>query len=575
MTDRGMVYDGGGMTLKEGILSGDIQLYSQVFSLLSLCTDDYLFIYDLLEDKYVISDNVTNVFALEKSQFSNASAVLEKVIFPDDFPLLQEDLQALKDGEREVHNLEYRWLGVDGRPVWISCRGQIVKNEQGQATLLIGRISEIGRKSKIDGVTGLYRENSLKIALANDALEGNDKRFLLQIGIDNFKDINEKYGLEFGDVILANTAQCILKATGSSGKVYRMNGDEMIAFVTGYPEGEEDPAKELYKKIRRLADQSISEGGYHLFYTISGGSVYFDGDTVVTDKLIEQASFALHQAKLKGKNTCVRYTQEDYDAYVYTLDVQESLRQDIEDNFRGFELYYQPVVNISKKQILGAEALIRWNSTKFGFMSPAEFVPLLEESGLIIPLGRWIAKTALQQCKIWKQKIPDFRMNVNLSFVQIKKSDALKDILELIEELEVDRENVMFEVTESGELESGNAIQVLRAFKNQSIHLAIDDFGTGYSNLRYVRNMTFDLLKIDQSFIRNIRENKYDYMVVKQFTELAHALELQVCYEGVETKEDLECVLELNPDYIQGYYFSKPVPASVFEENYLTGETVI
>lgn len=561
--------------MKEGILSGDIQLYSQVFSLLSLCTDDYLFIYDLLEDKYVISDNVTNVFALEKSQFSNASEVLEKVIYPDDFPLLQEDLQALKDGERTVHNLEYRWLGMDGRPVWISCRGQIVNNEQGQAAFLIGRISEIGRKSKIDGVTGLYRENSLKIALANYVLEENVCGYLLQIGIDNFKDINEKYGLEFGDVILANTAQCILEAAGCSGKVYRMNGDEMIVLVTEYPEEEEDPAKELYKKIRRLADQSISEGGYHLFYTISGGSVYFDGDTVVTDKLIEQASFALHQAKLKGKNTCVRYTQEDYDAYVYTLDVQESLRQDIEDDFRGFELYYQPVVNISQKQILGAEALIRWNSTKFGFMSPAEFVPLLEESGLIIPLGRWIAKTALQQCKIWKQKIPEFRMNVNLSFVQIKKSDALKDILELIEELEVDRKNVMFEVTESGELESGNAIQVLRAFKNQSIHLAIDDFGTGYSNLRYVRNMTFDLLKIDQSFIRNIRENKYDYMVVKQFTELAHALELQVCYEGVETKEDLECVLELNPDYIQGYYFSKPVPASVFEENYLAGVTVI
>ncbi|MBO5483725.1 MAG: GGDEF and EAL domain-containing protein [Lachnospiraceae bacterium] len=561
--------------MKEGILSGDIQLYSQVFSLLSLCTDDYLFIYDLLEDKYVISDNVTNVFALEKSQFSNASVELEKVIYPDDFPLLQEDLQALKDGERTVHNLEYRWLGIDGRPVWISCRGQIVNNEQGQAAFLIGRISEIGRKSKIDGVTGLYRENSLKIALANYVLEENVCGYLLQIGIDNFKDINEKYGLEFGDVILANTAQCILEAAGCSGKVYRMNGDEMIVLVTEYPKEKEDPAKELYKKIRRLADQSISEGGYHLFYTISGGSVYFDGDTIVTDKLIEQAGFALHQAKLKGKNTCVRYTQEDYDAYVHTLDVQESLRQDIEDDFRGFELYYQPVVDISKKQILGAEALIRWNSTKFGFMSPAEFVPLLEESGLIIPLGRWIAKTALQQCKIWKQKIPDFRMNVNLSFVQIKKSDALKDILELIEELEVDRKNVMFEVTESGELESGNAIQVLRAFKNQSIHLAIDDFGTGYSNLRYVRNMTFDLLKIDQSFIRNIRENKYDYMVVKQFTELAHALELQVCYEGVETKEDLECVLELNPDYVQGYYFSKPVPASVFEENYLAGGTVI
>ena len=147
--------------------------------------------------------------------------------------------------------------------------------------------------------------------------------------------------------------------------------------------------------------------------------------------------------------------------------------------------------------------------------------------------------------------------------------------MEVIEELQVDKNDVMFEITESGELESGNAIQVLRAFKNQSISLAIDDFGTGYSNLRYVKNMTFDLLKIDQSFIRNIRENQYAYMVVKQFTELAHALKLQVCYEGVETKEDLECVLELNPDYMQGYYFSRPVPPVEFARNYLSGEMVI
>lgn len=560
--------------MEKGQINGDVEMYSRVFSLLGMCTDDYLFIYDLKVDKYVISETATETFLLDEAQFFHAGDVLETVVYPDDYPLVAEDIANIKSGKSTVHNLEYRWLGRDGRPIWISCRGQVVQDDQGQATYLIGRISEIGRKSKVDGVTGLYRENFLKIALAGYAQEKNPKGFLLQIGIDNFKDINEKYGQAFGDVILENTAKCILKAAGDKNKVFRLDGDEMIVMVKEYPEDDPEPAKTLYKEIRHLVDQCISESGYHLFFTISAGSVYFDKNVTISDKLIEQAGFALHQAKLKGKNNCVRYTQEVYDDYVHTLDVQECLQRDVENDFHGFELYYQPVVNIPKKKITGAEALIRWNSDKFGFMSPAQFVPLLEESGLIIPLGRWIARTALQQCQKWQERVPGFRVNVNLSFVQIKKSDALKDILALIDEVEIDKNQVMFEVTESGELESGNAISVLRAFKKASIHLAIDDFGTGYSNLRYVRNMTFDLLKIDQSFIRNIRENQYDYLVVKQFTELAHALNLTVCYEGVETKEDLDCVLELNPDYIQGYYFSKPVPAKEFEEQLLTKEHV-
>lgn len=558
---------------KRGI-SDDVQIYSKVFSLLSLCTEDYLFIMDLREDFFVISENAAETFLLPGHEFANAGKVFDSVVFPEDVSLLQDDLAAIRAGRSNVHNLEYRWLGRDGRPIWISCRGQVVKGEDGRASYLIGRISEIGRKSKIDGVTGLYREDALRSALAECMSRSEIRGYLLQIGIDNFRGINERYGQEFGDIILSSLAKGILSVVGERGQVYRMDGDEMMVLVTGYDPSQDDPAKDLYKEIRHEADNSISDSGYHLFYTVSGGCVYFDEALPAWDKLVEQAGFALHQAKLKGKNTCVSYSQDVYDDYVHTLEVQESLRSDIEANFRGFELYYQPVVNIPKKKILGAEALIRWDSKEFGFMSPAQFVPLLEESGLIIPLGKWIARTALEQCKEWQKIVPGFRINVNLSFVQIKKSDVLKDILELIEELQVDRNQVMFEVTESGEIETGTAASVLRAFKGEAIHLAIDDFGTGYSNLRYVRNMTFDLVKIDQSFIRNICENEYDYLVVKQFTELAHALNLTVCYEGVETKEDYECVLQLNPDYIQGYYFSKPLAAAEFEAKCLRNNVI-
>lgn len=551
-------------------VSDEMQMYSHVFSVLGKCTDDYLFVLDLQNNRYMISDSAAKIFPFDATELSNAFEALKSIVYPQDYPMLEQNLQDIITGRSTEHDMEYRWIGRDGKPVWISCRGQVVNDADGKPEFLIGRITDIGKKSKIDGVTGLYREHYLKDQLQRMSEEDQLEGYLLQIGIDNFKEINEKYGSEAGDEVLLNMAECIKKVVGDTGKVYRMGGDEMAILVPGsFHEKKEDPAKALYKEIRGKIDQLFSEGGHMIYFTISAGSTYFHKEDRDVGKLIEYVGFALHQAKISGKNNCVRYSHAVYEEYVHTLDVQEELRKDIENDFQGFELYYQPVVNIAEKKILGAEALIRWHSTKFGFMSPGQFIPMLEETGLIIPLGRWITRTAIQQCVKWQKVVPGFRMNVNLSFVQIKKSNALQDILSLIDTLNVDKSVLMIEVTESGEIESSVAARVLRSFKDESIPLAIDDFGTGYSNLRYVKDMTFDLVKIDQSFIQNITHSKYDYLVVKQFTELAHSLNLTVCYEGVETEEDFKCVLGLKPDYIQGYYFSRPVPAEEFEQKCL------
>lgn len=560
--------DGGHMG--ENILSDDMHMYGKVFSVLGKCTDDYLFVLDIKNNKYVISDSAADAFSFEKTEFSDAFDALKNIVYPQDYPLLAADLHRIISGQSKEHDMEYRWVGRDGKPVWISCRGQVVEDSDGKPAFLVGRISDIGKKCKIDRVTGLYREQSLKEYMQRLLDENCFEGYLLQIGIDNFKEINEKYGNEFGDEILLNLAECIRNIVQEQGRVFRMGGDEMTVLVKGcFNEKKEDPAKDLYREIRKKIDHLISQSGHVTYYTISAGSFYFHKDDRDIEKIIENAGFALHQAKISGKNNCIRYSYAVYEEYVHTLDVQEELRKDIENDFQGFELYYQPVVNIAQKKILGAEALIRWHSSKFGFMSPGQFIPMLEETGLIIPLGRWITRTAIEQCVKWQKAAPGFRINVNLSFVQIKKSNALQDILSLIDTFNVDKSVLMIEVTESGEIESGVAAKVLRSFKEESIPLAIDDFGTGYSNLRYVKDMTFDLVKIDQSFIRNITNSKYDYLVVKQFTELAHSLNLTVCYEGVETEEDFKCVLGLKPDYIQGYYFSKPIPAAEFEEKFL------
>lgn len=544
--------------------------FHEALTVLGKCTDDYLYIYDLKKDEYTISESAVDCFALESSQFSNAGEILREVCYREDYPRLSKNLEALKEKKIKEHNMEYRWNGKNGQPVWINCRGQVILDADGQVHYLVGRITELGRRNVIDNITGLYREMKLLADLTDMIKTAPDIGFLLRIGIDNFREINDKYGKSFGDEVLSSVADCICQSVKEEDAVYRMDGDEMVVFARGLEEDHGDDARDLYHIIRSRVDEAISKKDYQHFCTISGGSVYFSKETTNVHVLIEQAEFALHCAKERGKNTYLSYDQNEYALFVKRLDMQERLRESVTKDFQGFELNYQPIVNIREKKILGAEALLRWNDEMFGRVSPVEFIPLLEESGLIIPVGRWIIDEAMRQCLRWQEVNPEFRININLSFIQLKKSNVIQDIDGCMKKLNFQSRNVLFEVTESGELEEGYMTKrILQSFQRRKLNLAIDDFGTGYSNLRYIKEMMFDLVKIDREFIRNITESQYDYLVVKQFTELAHSLKLRVCYEGVETREQLQCVLPLEPDYIQGYYFAKPVSAEVFEAEYL------
>lgn len=541
-----------------------------VLNLLSKCTDDYLFIFDLELDEYSVSENAVSRFRLEDCQFRNATDRLKEVCHPDDYARLVDNIQGIQDGIVTEHDLEYRWLSKDGSPVWINCHGQLVRGKDQSVRYIVGRITELGRKNIMDNVTGLYREVKLCSDLTKIQKFDEEMDYLLLIGIDNFREINEKHGKSFGDRVLLAVCECIQDCVGEAGLVYRMSGDEMLVLMKRKEIGQIDPAREMFQRVRRKLDANISDSGYQHFLTISGGSAYYSEEMDNILKLIEQAEFSLHQAKVNGKNTYVKYDVGQHEIFLARLDMQERLRKAVEDDFHGFELFYQPIIHVKKRKILGAEALLRWRDDVLGMVSPAVFIPLLEDSGLIIPVGRWIIKTAMRQCLEWQKQDEEFRININLSFIQIRKSNLIKDIDDCMRELNFSSKNVLFEITESGELEEGGTTEgILQNFQRRNLNLAIDDFGTGYSNLRYIKEMMFDLVKIDQAFIRNIKDNQYDYLVVKQFTELAHSLNLKVCYEGVETYDVLQCVLELEPDYIQGYYFAKPVSVWEFESKFL------
>lgn len=544
--------------------------YNETFSIIEECTDSYVFVYDLQKNSFSISKSAVDSFSLSDFVFADARQGLKEVVYHKDWDKIAEDIRAIKNKEKQVHNLEYRLRNTDNEIVWVSGRGRAICDEEGIPSILIGCISEIGKHNKYDNITSLYCEDVLrdyyKIWQESEEKSG----CILLIGMDNFREINEKYGFKTGDHILAEVAEMIMDCCGSSETVFRFQGDEFAVLCMDQQEKIYSSAKKMYKQIRKKIDRWIEKNGYHMFFTISAGAAGFDTKKDLYETVIKNARFALHSAKLNGKNAFVSYSEDEYQAYIKRIDIQEELRRCIENGFKGFEVYYQPIMNPETNTLYGSEALIRWHSEKYGFMSPVDFVPLLEESALIIPLGKWIIESAVRQCSEWVKKYPAFVMNINLSFVQIIKSDILKDAMELIDQYGLSHEHIVFEVTESGELENNTAVKnVLDSFNNKCFNLAIDDFGTGYSNLRYIRDMMFGIIKIDRLFIKDINESNQNYILVKYVTEMAHNFNIKVCVEGVETQEEYEKVMTLNPDCIQGFFYGKPMSAGNFTMQYM------
>lgn len=542
----------------------NIEDWKNFLSFIDECTDDYIYIYDLSNDHAIYSKRVTDTFALKNKEFDNAGMTLKDVIYPDDYEAVFNNISDLQNGIIKKHDMEYRWKTRKNGYVWISCRGVLVRKNG--INYMIGRVAEIGKKNRYDNVTGLYTESVFEEEYNSVIKNEIHTGYGMLIGIDNFKEINEKYGSQAGDEVLSILSDVLLKeALKESFKVYRMKGDEYALLTLDVSGDIAENARQLYKRIRVCIDNSIDERGYDVFFNISAGACVFDSQVDSFKDLSKKMRFTLHSAKLNGKNRFEFYNQNEYESYLKKLQIQDELRKCVNDNYKGFELFFQPIVDAATGKIIGAESLLRWNSDKYGFMSPVEFIPLLEESSLIIPLGRWIIDTAAGFCNRCISIIPDFVMHINLSFVQIAKSDVMKDVLDNISKYTAPNKHYVLEITESIQMDSNIAVKrVLNGFIQNDFSLAIDDFGTGYSNFEYMKDKMFGILKVDRSFVTNINNNSNNSILVGFIIKMAHEMGVKICAEGVETKEELDKIKELGADYIQGYYYSRPVRCNDF-----------
>jgi len=281
----------------------------------------------------------------------------------------------------------------------------------------------------------------------------------------------------------------------------------------------------------------------------------------------------LYEAKKSGKNR-IEYYDDNVEATSFKrLDLEKNMRDATMDSFKEFEVYYQPIIDISKpgNPCSGAEALIRWNSQKMGFISPAEFIPLAEYLGLINPIGNYVLEEACRRCKEWNDAgYPDYRINVNLSVVQLLQNDTVEKIRNIIKETRIKPTNLTLEVTESLAInDMARMKRVLAQIKQLGVWVALDDFGTGYSSLNHIRELPIDVIKIDRCFVIDIGKDDYSEIFVKMVSELAETIGVRMCVEGVEEEEQLAKLRKMKVQYIQGFYYDRPLRIHEFEAKYI------
>ena len=562
-----------------GLENLEMRQLEGVITILNQCTDSFLYTFDLTKDTFFISPYARNMFAFPEEKLENASHELMKIIYSEDQASFCAEIDLLRTGKRTEHNLDYRWVNKNGKPVWIRCRGRILPNDDNESRILIGEVSIVTDEDKTDLLTGLATESQLRIDFGSiwtkkQAVSG----FMLKVDIDNLGAINEQYGVMTGDVIVSKVGDCCRKVCSGIAKAYKLSSDEFICMNLSGKSAL--VAQKMYENLRREISEAEHGLGYDIIFTVSGGMVAFMNDNSQLDGLLRKVNYSLNTAKKNGRNNLSTFNAVDYTQHLKTLDFQEKIRDSIRNDFAGFELYYQPVVDAKNLyldadktvlNVIGCEALIRWACPGYGILNPDEFIPILERTGMIVSVGRWILRTAFMQCAEWNRLQKDFRVSVNLSYIQVKKSDILRDVETAMLISEVNPKNVTLELTESGYIDNGDELQRLTgAFSNLGANVDIDDFGTGYSNLRYLQYLKANTLKLDYTFVQKATAgNEGDRKIIKHITQMAHELGMQVCMEGIEEKSDIEKLIEYGPDKFQGFYFGRPCNNIDFREHHL------
>lgn len=501
----------------------------------------------------------------------------QMVADPED---LQELNQMLEDSQMPLHQpMEYQlrrdglWVHmllseinwVDGRQVRLTTLYDITDMKRYQ--------QQIELQSKTDFLTGLYNRMCCVSDIRQEihaAVHSGGQGAILYMDLDDFKNINDGLGHQNGDTLLKEIGRVLRTIRGVGSRCYRVGGDEFILLLT---HEYIDCLEAVTRQVSNIFTRPWILAGKEYYCTISVGVVMFPKDGRDMDLLMQRADIALLAAKRKGKNRVEYYSESDPNISVRRLDLEKGLRKAVEQGCAEFPIYYQPLIDVTKPDnpCCGAEALLRWDSPALGFILPSEFIPLAEYLGLIIPIGKHVLLEACKRCKYWNDfGHPDYKVNVNLSVVQLLQNDIVDVVREALEISEINPANLTLEVTEGLAINDLKRMrQILNEIRSMGARVALDDFGTGYSSLNHIRSLPIDVIKIDRCFVTDIGEDVFSDAFVKTVSELADTLHLNVCVEGVEKQHQQDMLTRMKVDIIQGFLYDSPLTQEEFEEKYL------
>ena len=535
-------------------------MLDELFTSFSLVADGtYTYVCDMKYDVSRWSRSAVERFGLPGEYMAQAGDLWEERLHPDDRQVFHDSCVALFNGTDTTHDMQYRARTVTGDYVACTCRGIVMHDAEGNLSYFAGSIREHGLTGNVDATTGLQNQYRYFKDLQR-LIDQHQHAVLLTVGFAHFSTVNNLYGYAFGNRVMQTFAHSLLVNARDRGYVYRLDGTKFAIILPDFDIGY---AKMIYTQAQRyLNGGAFKVDGHPMNLTLAGGALTLDSFDVSAQTVFSCLDYAYHSSRHEHEGDLVVFDEDDFAASDDHMRMIDKIRSCISDGCRGFELHYQPFVDAESEQPVGAEALLRWRDPDYGLVYPGAFMPLIENDVLFPTLGVWILGRALTQMRPYVEAHPGFTLNVNIAYAQLKHSDFIGDVLDLLDKTGFPATSLQLELTERCRVADP---RLLRALVNQlheaGVSVALDDFGTGYASGELLQRIEFDTVKLDYGLVKDVATVPNARIFVSHTIDMARELGSNVCVEGVETTQTRDILRANRPTVFQGFLYSRPIPA--------------
>lgn len=539
----------------------DIRFPDIVKAITSLSKKSYISITNLRTGVTWWSEKAMDYFGLKGNYTIRGTEKSQKQVHPDDLDEFRRGFRERVAGEHLDEPWEYRIR--DGSTYnRISAMAKMLYDGEGKPFVIVIRYNNYGISDEVDATTGLHTEPALNREI-EEFLEDNRQAALLKLGLNQFSHINVMYGATFSDKILNNAAQELIHLLQGRGYVYRLSGAK---FVISFKTITKEELQQTYDLIVESFENMTVEGK-RIPLKVSAGAIYIEPYMKETNAIRSRLTYALNHSRSEHHGELVIFNDEVCGSDENQFELIGIIHQCATHNFEGFRMFYQPIADTQTGKIRGMEALIRWELEPYGLVSPGVFMEWLEQDPCIFDLGNWILRTALTDVQKLREEVPGFFVNVNVAAAQLERREFRSAVMNILKETGAKPEELCLELTERcRDLDIDFLRREVEFFHARGIKVALDDFGTGNSSLGLALDLPFDELKVDMSFIRNIRQKPQNQAMVQSIVDYAKRTNTETCIEGIENKEVSDYIKQFGATWHQGYYYSKPVPIDQFEE---------